>query len=85
MANSQSVEQIFERIAAAVEEINRIGQQIAAATEEQTQTSEAINRQTSQLNELSNETAGIVNQNQQVIEHLQRAFGDLRAALTKFG
>jgi methyl-accepting chemotaxis protein len=85
VANSQSVEQIFERIAAAVDEINRIGQQIAAATAEQTRTSEAINHQTSQLSELSNETAGIVNQNQQVIEHLQRAFGDLRAALTKFG
>lgn len=85
VANSQSVEQIFERIAAAITEINRISQQIAAATEEQTQTSESITRQTSQLNELSNETAGIVSQNRQMIERLQNAFGDLHTALTKFG
>jgi methyl-accepting chemotaxis protein len=85
VANSQSVEQIFERIAAAITEINRISQQIAAATEEQTQTSESITRQTSQLNELSNETASIVNQNRQMIERLQNAFGDLHRALTKFG
>lgn len=85
VANSQSVEQIFERIAAAITEINRISQQIAAATEEQTQTSESITRQTSQLNELSNQTASIVNQNRQMIERLQNAFGDLHRALTKFG
>lgn len=84
VANSQSVEQIFERIAAAINEINRISQQIAVATEEQTQTSESITRQTSQLNALSNETASIVNQNRQMIEHLQIAFGDLHSALTKF-
>jgi methyl-accepting chemotaxis protein len=85
VANSQSVEQIFERIAAAITEINRISQQIAAATEEQTQTSESITRQTSQLNELSNETAGIVSQNRQMIDRLQTAFGDLHTVLTKFG
>lgn len=85
VANSQAVEQIFERIAAAISEINRISQQIAAATEEQTQTSESITRQTSQLNELSNETTGIVSQNRQMIERLQTAFGDLHTALTKFG
>lgn len=85
VANSASVEQIFERIAAAIAEINRISQQIAAATEEQTLTSESITRQTSQLNELSNETADIVGQNRQMIERLQGAFVDLHAALTKFG
>jgi len=85
VANSQLVEQIFERIAAAIAEIHRISQQIAVATEGQTQTSESITRQTTQLNELSAETAGIINQNRQMIERLQNAFGDLRAALMKFG
>ncbi len=84
VANSASVEQIFERIAAAITEINRISQHIAAATEEQTQTSESIAQQTNQLNELSNETREIVSQNHQMIDNLQAAFGDLQTALTKF-
>lgn len=84
VANSQLVEQIFERIAAAVLEINRISQQIAQATEEQTQTSESIARQTSQLNDSSRETAQIVAENTRMIEHLSTAFNDLQDALTKF-
>ncbi|HSX50250.1 MAG TPA: methyl-accepting chemotaxis protein [Cellvibrio sp.] len=84
VANSASVEQIFERIAAAITEINRISQHIAAATEEQTQTSESIAQQTNQLNELSNQTREIVSQNHQMIDNLQAAFGDLQTALTKF-
>ena len=85
VANSQSVEQVFERIAAAIAEINNISQQIAAATEEQTQTSESVARQTSDLNNLTVQTTDIVNRNRQMIVNLQVAFGDLQAALTKFG
>ena len=85
VANSESVEHIFERIAADITEINRISQQIAAATEEQAQTSGSITRQTADLNNLSNQAAEIVNQNRQMIEDLQNAFGELEAALTKFG
>lgn len=84
VANSELVEQIFERIAAAVMEINRISQQIAQATEEQTQTSESITRQTGQLNESSRETAHIVAENTRMIEYLSVAFSDLQEALTKF-
>lgn len=84
VTQSEAVEQMFERIAAAIGELNRISQQIAAATEEQTQTSEAITQQTSQLNVLSNDTTHIVNQNREMIDQLQSAFSDLRFALTKF-
>ncbi len=85
VANSQSVEQVFERIATAIAEINSISQQIATATEEQTQTSASITRQTSDLNNLSVQAADIVNRNRQMIQHLQVAFGELQSALTKFG
>ncbi len=84
VASSEAVEQIFNRIAAAVTEINKISQQIAAATEEQTLTSESITQQTGQLDNLSSGTASIVAQNRQMIVHLQGAFADLQQALTKF-
>lgn len=84
VTHSQAVEQMFERIGTAIEELNRISQQIAAATEEQTQTSEAITQQTSQLNILSSDTTSIVNQSRQMIDKLQLAFNDLQLELTKF-
>lgn len=84
VSHSEALEQMFERIATAIEEINRITQQIAAATEEQTQTSEAIAQQTSQLTILSSDTTHIANQNRQMIDRLQLAFGDLQSVLSKF-
>ena len=84
VSHSEAVEQMFERIASAIGELNRISQQIAAATEEQTQTSESIAQQTSQLSILSSDTTHIVNQNRQMIDKLQLAFSDLQLALTKF-
>lgn len=84
VASSEAVEQVFRRIAASVTEIHQISQQIAHATEANTQTSEAITRQTSELDGLIAQTAGIVLQNQQMIAHLQTAFADLHEALTKF-
>lgn len=84
VATSETVEQIFNRIATAVTEINKISQQIATSTDKQTQVSESINQQTSQLDGLSEETARIVAQNRQMIVHLQSAFAELQQALTKF-
>ncbi|WP_331344743.1 methyl-accepting chemotaxis protein [Cellvibrio sp. UBA7661] len=84
VSHSEAVEQMFERIASAIGELNRISQQIAAATEEQTQASESIAQQTSQLSILSSDTTHIVNQNRQMIGKLQLAFSDLQLALTKF-
>lgn len=82
--HSESVEKIFEQIATATNEINSISQQIASATEEQTQTSESITRQASNVNELSDETANIVEKNNQMITKLQAAFKSLHNALVKF-
>lgn len=84
VASSEAVEQIFNRIAKAVTEINKISQQIATSTEEQTQASESITQQTGQLDGLSEDTARIVAQNRQMIAHLQSAFAELKQALTKF-
>jgi methyl-accepting chemotaxis protein len=84
VASSETVEQIFGRIATAVTEINKISQQIAISTETQTQASESITQQTGHLDVLSGDTARIVAQNQQMIAYLQSAFGELQQALTKF-
>ncbi|WP_274376952.1 methyl-accepting chemotaxis protein [Cellvibrio japonicus] len=84
VAKSASVEQTFDRIAAAIREINQITGQIASATEEQTRTSESITRQTAQLNDFNRETSLIVNQNRERLGHLEAAFGDLQRALTRF-
>jgi methyl-accepting chemotaxis protein len=82
--HSKSVEKIFEQIATTTYEINSISQQIASATEEQTQTSESITRQASNVNALSDETATIVEKNNQMITKLQAAFKGLQSALVKF-
>nr|WP_324259975.1 methyl-accepting chemotaxis protein [Cellvibrio fontiphilus] len=84
VAGSEAVEQVFRRIGASVTEIHQISQQIARATEANTQTSEAITRQTGELDGLSAQTARIVAQNQELIAQLQAAFSELQQALTKF-
>lgn len=84
VAKSAEVEKIFDRIAAAISEINRLSGDIAAATDEQTRTSEAITHQTILLDDSSRNSDLIVSQNQERLAYLEAAFENLQQALTRF-
>jgi len=84
VTQSESVERVFGKIAIAIEEINAISQQIASTTEEQTNASQDVITQITNLNTYSNKTTSIVAQNNSVIADLEAAFTNLKKALTHF-
>ncbi|MFC3851708.1 methyl-accepting chemotaxis protein [Salinispirillum marinum] len=84
VAHSEQVEQVFQQIGGALEDISAISQQIAVATEEQTQVSGGITSQAGNIDEISTRTTAKITESGQRTDALDRTFKDLATMLRRF-